>query len=148
MIDQTSITKRWKREIWNMETMQIAETEATNEMTVLTGGRRGRKADTTPNKKFNPVKVMDNGDGTAVYKVQWNDRNGKRCSKLETMKCERKVRKGSDEALKVFTIKQERVESSNNIALAVPYNDQDGVRCLGSVVLSVTKNGKLSAKIA
>ncbi len=114
--------------------------------TIETTTKRGRKQITTPNYEFPPVRVISHGDGTATYKIRWNDENGKRHEKLEVrpVKSSRRGRVASSDANKVFTIKQSRLADSGNLKLEVPYNDENGERQTGTVTVSVNKKGKLS----
>ncbi len=122
-------------------------TETQNTETTSTGPGRGR-VDRTPNKTFPDQKIMDNGDGTAVYKVRWNDENGDRQEKLETKAiAKRGGKRGDEEPKKVFTVKQERLGESNDILITAPFNDGDGTRTEAFVVLSVNQKGNLSAKV-
>lgn len=133
-----------------VESTNEVENKGNAEVITLAPQRRGRKMDSTPNKNdFPPIKVLDNGDGTAIYKIQWNDENGKRCSKIETRPCDdKRGKKASDEAGKVFTVKQTRVEGTGNMELSVPYNNLSGERVSGTVTLSVNKKGNLTATVS
>ncbi len=120
------------------------------------GGGGGRGIDLTPNREFTPRKVKDNDDGTAVYVIPYNDENGVRHEREEvrTPKARGGHRKPDSSPSKVISgIKTERIANdtgdggSNDVVMSVPYNDKDGERQDGYVILSVNSKGNLTAKV-
>lgn len=115
-----------------------------------TKGTRGRKLDNTPGKTFAAKKTTDNGDGTAVYQIPYNDKHGVRQTRQENRTIGKRGGKGRSpdrNPSKVLTPKFERGENGNLI-LTVPFNDKNGERTESQVVLSVNSKGNLSAKIS
>jgi len=117
-------------------------------------GGGGRSMDLTPNREFTARRKGENPDGTVTYVIPYNDENGVRHEREEIR--EKGTRGGhrkpdASPSRIISSIKSERIANSNgeagtNIVMSVPYNDKEGNRMEGYVVLSVNSKGDLSVK--
>lgn len=121
----------------------VAEPEKKTKKT----GHKGRQPNREPGKVFTAKKAKDNGDGTAVFVIPYNDDQGKRCFREETRKVGKrggKGRKADSDPLKVLTPKFERAPNGKDLVLLQPYNDRDGNRKVGKITIRVVETGGLS----
>jgi hypothetical protein len=127
----------------------------TERITLKKRGGGGRGLDLTPNREFTAIKESDNEDGTAVYVIPYNDENGVRHERREVReKGQRGGHRQPDAtpAKVISGIKTERIASEdgnagNDMILTVPFNDKNGNRLDGFVVLTVNSKGGLSSKV-
>jgi hypothetical protein len=121
-------------------------------------GGGGRGVDLTPNREFTPRRSDENPDGTVTYVIPYNDENGVRHERTEIREKGQRGGHRQPDATpnKIISgVKTERVAvqgadgvgGGTDAVMTIPYNDKEGNRFEGYVVLSVNSKGNLTAKV-